>query len=316
MKKKTGKRIQNASCIRDGCGKQFDKSIPETRDSRTLRPFWQRYCPEHRVTGKTYEPIAEIPVKPARKRILSVTVKRMVDDSPDTSWLGEYSNQPTSEFSIDRAHSEDCIENDTPQKEKLERIISRMEDVQPSHDCTNLDAQEMDCLQHNLDHPCDSCREYAAHETAIEAVRELTECDCGERGDMSRGEYRYFNPSFNYVDKHGHALPENTPEEVRKYVRQDYERMESLNRGNWCFIGIRAEAEVMPNVQGTGDKWHGVVQRVTSGGLWGIETDSGKSYFSEVEQEELSNLKDELKAYGFSTRAISKAFENVQRKSD
>lgn len=305
--KKQGKRIQNASCIRNGCGKQFDKSIPETRDSRTLRPFWQRYCPEHRVTGKTYEPIVEIPVKPARKRILSVTVKRMLDDSPDTSWLGEYSNQPTSEFSIDRAHSEDCIENDTPQKEELERIVSRMEDVQPSQDCTNLDAQEMDCLQRNLDHLCDSCREYAAHETAIEAVRELTECDCGERGDMSRGEYRYFNPSFNYVDKHGHALPENTPEEVRKYVRQDYERMESLNRGDWCFIGIGAEAEV----------WNAatqVTQKIRSGGLWGIESDSDDGFIEEEERNQLADLRTELLAYGFSSRAISKAFQNVQRK--
>ena len=42
------------------------------------------------------------------KRILSVTVKRMVDDSPDTSWLGEYSDTRKSEFSIDRAHAEDC----------------------------------------------------------------------------------------------------------------------------------------------------------------------------------------------------------------
>jgi len=126
---------------------------------------------------------------------------------------------------------------------------------------------------------------------------------------VQRGEYRYFNPSFNYVDEQGKALPENTPEEVRNYVRQDYERMGSLNRGDWCFIGIKAEAEVWnPSTQ--------VVQRIHSGGLWGIESDSEASYFEEVEQEELSNLKDELKAYGFSTRAISKAFENVQHKTE
>lgn len=42
------------------------------------------------------------------KRILEVTIKRMIDEDPDTSWIGEYSQRATSEFSIDRAHSEDC----------------------------------------------------------------------------------------------------------------------------------------------------------------------------------------------------------------
>ena len=184
------------------------------------------------------------------KRILKVTLKRMIDEDPDTSWLGKYSDTRTSELSIDRAHDLDCFAN------------------------TGAEEQE-DC-------PC-----------------------IGD--EWNRREYRYFNPSFNYVDKSGRALPENTPEEVRKYVRQDYERMESLNRGDWSFIGIKAEAEV----------WNAdtqVVQRIHSGGLWGIESDSGEGYIEEVEQEELSNLKDELKAYGFSARAISKAFENVHYK--
>jgi hypothetical protein len=36
------------------------------------------------------------------KRIHKVTIKRTVDDSPDTSWLGEYSNDSASDYSIDR----------------------------------------------------------------------------------------------------------------------------------------------------------------------------------------------------------------------
>ena len=42
------------------------------------------------------------------KRIHKVTIKRTVDDSPDTSWLGEYSNDSASDYSIDRKHSLDC----------------------------------------------------------------------------------------------------------------------------------------------------------------------------------------------------------------
>jgi len=240
------------------------------------------------------------------KRILSVTLKRMVDESPDTSWLGEYSSRSTSEFSIDRAHSEDCagvLPSAQDAKKTLEHVQQTIgdlhNDVLAKYNGT-LANEKLDAEKGALDE---------AYDVVGELIEDIDACDCGGRGDMERGEYRYFNPSFNYVDKQGKALPENTPEEVRKYVRQDYERMESLNRGDWCFIGIKAEAEVWnPSTQ--------VVQRIHSGGLWGIESDSEASYFEEVEQEELSNLKDELKAYGFSTRAIAKAFENVQHKTD
>lgn len=46
-------------CIKNGCGKPFDSNQPERREAVTLRPFWMRYCPEHRVTGEKYEPIVE-----------------------------------------------------------------------------------------------------------------------------------------------------------------------------------------------------------------------------------------------------------------
>ena len=156
------------------------------------------------------------------KRILSVTIKRMIDESPDTSFLGEYSNSPDTEYAIDR--------------QKL--------------------------------------------------------------GDQARNEFRYFNgPVENYKGE--------TPENIRKYIRQDYDRMESLNRGNWQFIGIQAEATYV--VGFTGD-----LQTVTSGGLWGIESDSGKEYLESVQREELDSLKNDLIAVGFSRRAIATAFKNVE----
>ena len=37
-----------------------------------------------------------------------VTVKRMVDTDPDTSYLGKYSNDAETEYAIDRKHSQDC----------------------------------------------------------------------------------------------------------------------------------------------------------------------------------------------------------------
>ena len=196
------------------------------------------------------------------KRILSITIKRMVDTDPDTSWMGEYSNKRTSEFSIDREHAVGCA-------------FQTYADVGKNDD-------------------------------KMETADRL--CDCGENGDKLRGEYQYFNPSFNYVDKAGKPVSGNTPEEVRKYTLQDYNRMESLNSQQWCFLGILAEAKV-----GTSEQQGCVLcQTLTSGGLWGIESDSDKAYLQSVESEQLDELRDVLKSFGFSSRAISKAFQDVK----
>ena len=129
---------------------------------------------------------------------------------------------------------------------------------------------------------------------------EVMECDCSG-GEMGRGELRYFNgPVENYKGIEA--------AEIHKYIRQDYDRMESLNRGDWCFMGIRAEAEVQ-----TGSD---VVQRITSGGLWGIESDSGEDHVESIAREELAQLTTELVGLGFSRRAISTAIKNVQEKGE
>ena len=217
----------------------------------------------------------------------------MVDESPDTSYLGEYGNSPKTEYAIDRAHSADCIENDSIQKDKLERIADAIENDRPF---CNDHSEQYDC-------DCNDCQEEKAYTEALEQIRELAECHCSFSGHWSAREYRYFNPNHeNYK-----GLPED---EIRKYCRQDFDRMESLNAGDWCFIGIRAEAQIQ-----TGSD---VVQEITSGGLYGIESDSGKELFEETIHEELANLKTELLALGFSRRAIASAFnpENITEKND
>jgi len=150
------------------------------------------------------------------KKILSIKIKKAIDDNPDTSYLGEYSNH-RAKFSFDREFL----------------------------------------------------------------------------GDMNRGEYQYFNP---YPD----PLKGKTQKEKKEmyiWAKHNYERMESLNNGNWCYIGIIAEAEININ---------GVIQRITSGGLNGIESDSGRDYIEEIEKEELNSLKDQLRDLGFSEKAINK----------
>lgn len=223
------------------------------------------------------------------KRILSVKVKRMIDTGPDTSYLGEYSNHPTSDFSIDRAHSEDCASLFPLTSEGVSTLEHAMQYINSLRIDSDLDTPEDLELQTAI----------ATIEDLI-AEHESPHCDCGEHGDMLRNEYRYFNPPVeNYKGE--------SPEDIRKYCRQDYERMESYNNQQWCYIGIRAEAEVQ-----VAD----VIQRITSGGLWGIESDSDRPYLESVQQDELANLKTELLALGFSRRAISQAFKNVEEVSE
>ncbi len=235
------------------------------------------------------------------KRIHKVIVKRMVDESPDTSWLGEYSNRATSNYSIDRAHSFDCISQpyNMPSGEGLRVLDSVNGYINNQYNALSENERFGD-VGIALDD---------ADTILADLASGNAECDCNESGSMQRHEYQYFNPSRNYVDKAGNRKPENTDEDVRKYVEQDYERMESLNRGDWCFLGIRAEADY--SIGKDGDPY--LMQEISSGGLWGIESDSDADYFTSVEQEELAELRKQLEGIGFSKRAISAAFKNVDR---
>jgi hypothetical protein len=65
----------------------------------------------------------------------------------------------------------------------------------------------------------------------------------------------------------------------------------------WCMFGIVAEAQVSyPSSNDTSR-----IEWFTSGGLWGIESDSQQSYFSDVGKEELNDLKTHLEEFGVNT---------------
>lgn len=153
-------------------------------------------------------------------KILSVTIQHKVDDSPDKSWIGKYSN----------AAGDD------------DKTIDRE-----------------------------------------------------ERGDAGRGEYRYFIAA-NSGEETGNAAS----------VEEDYKRMESYNRGDWCFYGIIAKAQVQL-------ARHSTIQTIRSGGLWGVESDSGDDYLNEVADEELAHLRGELEAIGCTTKQIDAAFAKAER---
>ena len=104
------------------------------------------------------------------------------------------------------------------------------------------------------------------------------------------------------------------------YLQQEgyEERWQQFQDGQFNFIGIMACAEVTKAFSATVTlaeyKGHGgIAQSITSGGLWGIESDSDRSYLQEIEDEQLSELREQLRAFGFSQRAISATFKNVVR---
>jgi hypothetical protein len=130
-----------------------------------------------------------------------------------------------------------------------------------------------------------------------EEQEEPTQCREHEYVPPSRGrEYNFFKP-YACGEKEG-------TEDYQKYGKQDYRRMESLNQGGYYYIGIRAEATVQVSFDG-GKVWK--FDTMTSGGLWGIESDSDPSYLDEVAKEELNELKATLIEYGFSETEIDAA---------
>jgi hypothetical protein len=232
------------------------------------------------------------------KRILEVKIIRAIDTDPDTSYYGEYSTRPDSEFSIDRATDEFQGDIDNG-RDWLNRVSSFLEDR-----LSDGERGEDSCY----DEPEQDWKDAAK---TIEEILNDAPFDDDSVSWNSR-EYRYFNPSDNYKGE--------PAEDIRKYVRQDYKRMEAYNRQEWYYVGVRATAEVELSAQinkgcvSGHEVYNKSIQTIRSGGLWGIESDSDRAYLEQIEKEELSDLRDSLKMLGFSTRAISAAFKNVVRK--
>jgi hypothetical protein len=84
--------------------------------------------------------------------------------------------------------------------------------------------------------------------------------------------------------------------EERKYALQDKKRLEAYYNDEWHFVGVQVVAEI---------RIDGLLQTISSGGLWGIESDSGNEYFDEVFEEQKEQLKDVLLQLGFTEKEIA-----------
>jgi hypothetical protein len=148
----------------------------------------------------------------------------------------------------------------------------------------------------------DGCTDWAISRAHEEYVANLPD---EEDLHMSyRHEYHFFLP---YA---GGETPGS--EDYQKYGMQDYKRMEGLSRGDWQFVGIGAEAVVSYPITPDGSKR---LERLTSGFLWGIESDSG-DYLREVAQEQLAELRDHLEVFGVNTNNFLALAEEALDEAD
>jgi len=77
------------------------------------------------------------------------------------------------------------------------------------------------------------------------------------------------------------------------------DRRAEYQRGDFHFVGVRAEAEVTIN---------GIAQTLVSGGLYGVESDL-KEYIEEVAQDEYNDLRKILTSIGVSTSRLPQKIE-------
>ena len=135
-------------------------------------------------------------------------------------------------------------------------------------------------------HYTDSGKFSASDVIKVESIRFEWKPDC----DTSPDEY-----AQDYADCE--------PDDRAKYLAQDAERMAAYRRDEWNYQGCIAIAVVSRPI-GQGSRR---LQEFTSGGLWGIESDSDADYLRSVERDELADLAAHLKAFGIEMPANIKS---------
>ena len=102
------------------------------------------------------------------------------------------------------------------------------------------------------------------------------------------------------------VVVEHDPDPDASFLEQDEfeDRLASFKRGEFEFVGVRAEAEVL--IEST-------LQTITSPGLWGIESDSGEEYIAGIAVEEYEQLSKVLKTIGVPTAQLAADEKRLDR---
>lgn len=79
-----------------------------------------------------------------------------------------------------------------------------------------------------------------------------------------------------------------TPEEIADDTKQDKDRLEDYDRGDWYMVGVCCDVSVK-----TKTNW-AVDPVVARSSVWGVESDSDQSYFLELAEEQIHEAKADL----------------------
>lgn len=111
--------------------------------------------------------------------------------------------------------------------------------------------------------------------------------------DGNRNDYPYFNA-------------DNV--ENMKQAKQNYNRIMKYDSGELCDYGVKATAEVYTSQDGKSWK----IDKITSGGLWGLSSDGSTAEFDSEAENQRAELTDILKEFGFSEKEILDAPVNFK----
>jgi hypothetical protein len=216
----------------------------------------------------------------SKPKIESIYVEKCIDNDPDMSYIGEYSDNPEN-GSIERASGE-FVGDIRHRASLIERLENRIDDE--NEYCAPIEEYETRPESEKI----------IRWRKRIEKVRATGPSEFRETNGR---EYRYFTP---YAGGEKWGSPD-----YRKYAKQDFERMEAYNDCGWCYVGIIAKAKI--SIDGT-------IQTIRSGGVWGVESDSGYDYMMETASDQITDLTNQLCALGFGARAITHALDQWDRK--
>lgn len=110
------------------------------------------------------------------------------------------------------------------------------------------------------------------------------------QGFANRNTFEWFNPQPGIC-------------ETKKDALSIYERMMDYEKGNWYMLSISATAHIQTSQDGK--TWK--LDKITSGGLYGIESDADESDKKEIASDQLQELKTTLQEFGFTKEEIDAA---------
>lgn len=214
--------------------------------------------------------------KTIEKGPLTFVIEWHYDENPLYDFIGEYKAKGPEEGYIDRQKG----------------VLYGEAVEEPDYPCDECGDQRLCALAEN---ECPAVQSYdkAFDEWDNNYGLEVLADELG--GTWERNSYEFFVP-YAGGEKPG-------SEHFVKYAIQDYDRITGLERGHWCFMGCTITLSV-----------DGIELGYDS--VYGIESDCGDEYITEIESEEIAELMHDVPEYKEKLAAVLKALEEGDWKDD